>query len=172
MIRFLKAGGPSLRISQLMVAVVTGLLQSLVDATPQRIGQTFLRRLYTRLHLLDEVGSERPVGAAFYFTRIALSTEEWLDLDWWEDALRLNISVQAFSSQHGTLGILYGDGSGSGTGGTVQILTHTGVCPRMEAWMGTWCPLVHSFTSNWKELRTLVHIYLKMKLKDTDYKLD
>ena len=159
MIRFLKAGGPSLRISRLTLAVVTGLLQSLVDATPQRIGQTFLRRLYTRLHLLDEVGgeSERPVGAAFYFTRVALSPEEWLDLSWWEDALRLNISVQAFSSQHGTLGVSYGDGSGSGTGGTVQILSHTEACPRMEAWMGTWCPLVHSFTSNWKELRTLVH---------------
>jgi hypothetical protein len=27
----------------------------------------------------------------------------------------------------------------------------------MEAWMGTWRPHVHSFSSNWKELRTLVH---------------
>jgi hypothetical protein len=27
----------------------------------------------------------------------------------------------------------------------------------MEAWMGTWRPNVHSFSSNWKELWTLVH---------------
>jgi hypothetical protein len=157
MIRFLRAGGPSMRLSRLTLAVVTGLLQSLVEATPQRIGQTFLRRLYTRLHLLDGLPIDRPVGAALYFTRVELDPEEWLDLTWWEEALQLNIRVQAFSSQQGTLGVSYGDGSGSGTGGTVQVLGHSGVCPNMEAWMGTWRPRVHSFSSNWKELRTLVH---------------
>ena len=39
----------------------------------------------------------------------------------------------------------------------MQILGHSGACPSMEAWMGTWRPQVHSFSSNWKELRTLVH---------------
>jgi hypothetical protein len=72
-------------------------------------------------------------------------------------ALKLDISVQAYSSQQGSLGISFGDGSGSGTGGTVQILGRDGNCPTMEAWMGTWRPQVHSFSSNWKELRTLVH---------------
>ena len=157
MIRFLKAGGPSLRLSRLTLAVVIGLLQSLVDATPQRVGQTFLRRLYTRLHLLEESRFARPVGAAFYYARVDLTPEEWLDLSWWEGALELDIGVHAFSSSQGTLGVSYGDGSGSGTGGTVQVLAHTGPCPDMEAWMGTWRPQVHSFTSNWKELRTLVH---------------
>jgi hypothetical protein len=154
MIRFLRAGESSLQLSRLTLAVVTGLLQSLVEATPQRIGQTFLRRLYTRLHELE---GARPKGAAFFYTRVALTPEDWLDLTWWEEALQLNISVQAFSSRQGTLGISFGDGSGSGTGGTVQILGHTGTCPIMEAWMGTWRPRVHSFSSNWKELRTLVH---------------
>jgi hypothetical protein len=41
-IGFLKAGGPSFALSRLSLAVVTGLLQSMVDATPQRVGQTFL----------------------------------------------------------------------------------------------------------------------------------
>jgi hypothetical protein len=35
MIRFLRAGGSSMRVSCLMLAVVAGLLQSLVDVTPQ-----------------------------------------------------------------------------------------------------------------------------------------
>jgi hypothetical protein len=31
-----------------------------------------------------------------------------------------------------------------------------GSLPRMEAWMGAWDGTVHSFTSNWRELRTVV----------------
>ena len=164
MIRFLRAGGPSMRLSRLTLAVVTGLLQSLVEATPQRIGQTFLRRLYTRLHFLEGLPIDRPEGAAFYFTRVMLDPEEWLDLTWWEEALQLNIRVQAFSPQQGTLGVSYGDGSGSGTGGTVQVLGHSGACPNMEAWMGTWRPQVRSFSSNWKELLTLVVHTLEREL--------
>jgi hypothetical protein len=156
MIQFLRAGGPTMELSRLTLAVVTGLLQSLVDATPQRIGQTYLRRLYDRLHMLDDP-HRKPLGAAFYFTRVDLSEAEWLDLEWWEVFLKEPRTVQAYSSQQGTLGISFGDGSGSGTGGTVQILDRHGECPNMEAWMGTWSPCVHSFSSNWKELRTLVH---------------
>jgi hypothetical protein len=59
--------------------------------------------------------------------------------------------------QQGTLGVLFGNGSGSGTGGTIQILDRDGQCSTMEAWMGTWRPCVHSFSSNWKELCTLVY---------------
>ena len=90
MIRFLRAGDSSFKLSRLTLAVVTGLLQSLVEATPQRIGQTFLRRLYSCLH---EMEGERPVGSAFFYTRVALTSEDWLDLTWWEEALQLDISV-------------------------------------------------------------------------------
>jgi hypothetical protein len=31
-----------------------------------------------------------------------------------------------------------------------------GVLPRMEAWMGAWNGAIHSFTSNWRELRIVV----------------
>jgi hypothetical protein len=31
-----------------------------------------------------------------------------------------------------------------------------GVLPKMEAWMGAWNGAIHSFTSNWRELRTVV----------------
>jgi hypothetical protein len=141
----------------LTLAVVTGLLQSLVEATPQPVGQTFLRRLYDRLHALDETGPIPSTGSAMYYTRVFLTAEEWLDLEWWEAALKLDIQVQARSPNQGSLGVSYGDGSGSGTGGTIQILGRDGSCPTMEAWMGTWRAHVHSFTSNWRELRTLVH---------------
>jgi hypothetical protein len=144
-------------LSRLTLAVVTGLLQSLVEATPQRIGQTYLRRLYDCIHM---IGSDdpKPLGTALYYSRVALTEAEWLDLDWWENTLRSPKKVQAYSSQQGTLGISFGDGSGSGTGGTVQIVGRDGTCPTMEAWIGTWRPCVHSFSSNWKELRTLVHM--------------
>jgi hypothetical protein len=37
-------------ISRLTIAVVYGVLQALVDATPARLGQTFLRRAYTAMY--------------------------------------------------------------------------------------------------------------------------
>ena len=157
MIQFLRAGGESMELSRLTLAVVTGLLQSMVEATPQRVGQTYLRRLYDRLHDLDLGKEPPPVGPLMYYTRVALTPEEWLDLDWWEAALMLDVEVQAHSTAQGSLGVSYGDGSGSGTGGTLQILGRNGSCLTMEAWMGTWHTHVHSFSSNWCELRTLVH---------------
>ena len=83
--------------------------------------------------------------------------KEWLNLTWWEQALSLNVGVQAYSLNQGCLGVAFGDGSRTGTGGTIQVLGHDGPCPVMEAWMGTWCRVVHSFSSNWHELQTLVH---------------
>jgi hypothetical protein len=31
----------------------------------------------------------------------------------------------------------------------------TGALPEMQAWVGAWNRTVHSFTSNWRELRTV-----------------
>jgi hypothetical protein len=41
-------------LSRLRAAVGGGLLQSLVDATPARQGQTYLRGLYDDVHLTSE----------------------------------------------------------------------------------------------------------------------
>jgi len=68
MIHFLRAGGETMELSRLTLAVVTGLLQSMVDATPQRVGQTYLRRLYDRLHDLDLDTDPAPVGPLMYYT--------------------------------------------------------------------------------------------------------
>jgi hypothetical protein len=155
-IQFLKAGGPTFELSRLTLAVVVGLLQSMVEATPQRISQTYLRRLYDWLHMLDGM-TPKPPGTALYYSWVELAGEEWLDLEWWLSFLLAPQKVHAYSTQQGSLGVSFGDGSGSGTGGTIQILDRNGECPTMEAWMGTWRTCVHSFSSNWKELRTLVH---------------
>jgi hypothetical protein len=65
------------KLSRLSVAVMGGLLQSLVDATPARQGQTYLRRLYDEIHALPDL-----TGKALYFTEIFLSPSVLEDLEW------------------------------------------------------------------------------------------
>ena len=45
----------------------------------------------------------------------------------------------------------WGDGSGMGTGGMLGLPD----CP-LQMWMGQWSPVVYSYSSNWKELKTLL----------------
>jgi hypothetical protein len=46
---------------------------------------------------------------------------------------------------------------GSGSGGTFEwVDSGTGVPSKMEAWMGACNSAIHSFTSHWRELRTVV----------------
>jgi hypothetical protein len=138
---------------RLCLAVVTGLLQSLVDATPSRIGQTFLRRLINALH-----GSEPEPGPydprRKYYTYVILDELAWADLEWWRLALSSSVCRPVRARKSGTLSTKFGDGSGTGTGGTNETYEGAATTP-MEMWMGTWDAHVHHFTSNWKELCTL-----------------
>jgi hypothetical protein len=52
-IHYLRAGAASKRITRLTLAIVIGRLQALVDATPQRIGNSYLRCLYNELHAVE-----------------------------------------------------------------------------------------------------------------------
>jgi hypothetical protein len=81
-----------------------------------------------------------------------------MDLDWWEHGLQTNaMGRHSQVVDEGTLAVTWGDGSGTGTGGTLEFVTtdypggHGG-----EAWMGQWSPTVQSTSSNWKEHRTLL----------------
>jgi hypothetical protein len=52
---------------------------------------------------------------------------------------------------------------------TVELLngwtdSRTRALPGMEAWMGAWNRTVHSFTSNWRELMTVVHTLKREEL--------
>jgi hypothetical protein len=58
------------------------------------------------------------------------------------------------------LGVAWGLGSGSG--GTFEwVDSVNGSLSKMEAWMGAWDGTVHSFTSNWRELRTVVETLMR-----------
>ena len=136
-----------------------------MEATAHNVGQTFLRRLYDRLHCLEGLPAGLE-GAEFYYTVVFLTEEEWLDLEWWERALRIGLCWYSRSSNQNMLGITWGDGSGTGTGGTVQLVAQGEDLMSVEAWMGIWEPQVFHFSSNWKELRTLLHTLEREELSD------
>jgi hypothetical protein len=158
-IRFLRAGAGSKRIARLTLAVVIGRLQALVDATPQRIGNSYLRCLYDELHALE---ARRDDGRLDYYSVINLSPLAWQNLEWWEAYLVYNPGAACGSGQSGTLVTTWGDGSGTGAGGTLEIRDGTGPKP-MLTWMGTWSPSIQSFSSNWRELRTLYQTLLQQR---------
>ena len=54
----------------------------------------------------------------------------------------------------------WGDGSGTGTGGTLSLLDQP-----LRMWQGQWDPIVYRFSSNWKELKTLLLTLEQLKLQ-------
>jgi hypothetical protein len=117
------------RLSRLTVAVGGGFLQSLVEGTPACIGQTYLRRLYDEVHALEDKR-----GQELFYTTLELSSDCIDDLLWWKAFLDQNPSNPSRSGTAASLVGTWGDGSGTGTGGTNETL---GV-PTLETWMGTW----------------------------------
>ena len=94
------------QLSRLSVAVMGGLLQSLVDATPARQGQTYLRRLYDEIHNVPGV-----LGKALYYTEISLSMSVLEDLEWWISFLTENPGNESRCGKAGKLAVTFGDGS-------------------------------------------------------------
>jgi hypothetical protein len=137
-------------LTRLSASVLGGLLQSLVDATPSRQGQTYLRSLYDNIHHTSEL-----YGRKLYYTTFQLAEPTIQDLHWWDEFLILNPGQTSRAGHMRTMGVTWGDGSGTGTGGTFEEVQHTAE-PTIDTWMGTWAPHVSSFDSNWRELRTLL----------------
>jgi hypothetical protein len=135
------------KISRLALSVLVGTLESLVEATPGRIGHTYLRSLQGTLHPHGWTGSDLP-----YYSFAHLSPDDRAELAFWLWLLQQNPGRYARSFQSGTLVPSFGDGSGTGTGGTVVYKEED----PMEMWMGAWSPRVYQFSSNWKEHRTLL----------------
>ena len=129
--------------SRLGLSVVAGVLESLTEATPSRLGHTYLRALHSAIH---------PEGLVtnVYYTRTTLSPEIRADLQWWRHVLLADPGRAARTNRSATLIPTFGDGSGSGTGGTLGFDDRG-----LEMWMGQWSPTVYHFSSNWKELKTL-----------------
>ena len=132
------------------MAVVGGTLQSLVKATPKRYGQTNLQFFHSLI---------RPPGMGTglqpYCTTTEINNQTKQELIWWRTFLRSGNGRQVRGRHAATIIPTWGDGSGTGTGGTIQI-------PKMSLrmWKGTWDPFVFHFTSNWKELTTLLETIL------------
>jgi hypothetical protein len=121
-IEFLERTNIQRRLSRLSVAAGGGFLQSLVDATPSRIGQTYLRILYNEVHNMEELH-----GKALYYTPIVLSEACMEDLAWWKHFLVKNPGNFSRNGTAGNIMGTWGDGSGTGTGGAVEPLGQTGL---------------------------------------------
>ena len=104
-----------------------------------------MRNLYSTLH---------PPGweGLSYNSLAVLTDDNREDLLWWRAALINDPQRRCRASNSGTLIPSFGDGSGTGTGGTIQYPDKT----QLTLWMGAWEPRVWHFSSNWKELRTLL----------------
>jgi hypothetical protein len=143
------------KVSRLVLAVVVGVLESLVEATPSRIGHTYLRHLQEDLHPPEWEGEDLP-----YFSFVALTPPALEDLDFWKWLLDLDVGRRARALRSGSLIPSFGDGSGTGTGGTVNYDEDS----PLEMWMGTWNVCVLHHHSNWKEARTLLATLERAKL--------
>jgi hypothetical protein len=142
-------------LCRLALAVVVVTLQSLVPATPNAIGASFLHHVYRNIHTdtlkkIDDIHD-------FHHSGLALGALAQSNFSWWEQALASGLREKIQPGDFCTLWVAWGDGSGSGSGGTFEwVDSGKGSLPRMEAWMGAWNGTVHSFTSNLRELRTVV----------------
>ena len=126
-----------------------GVLESLVEATPSRVGRTYVRRFHEAIHSTE--ASETLKGAERYCRRIVVPAAVRADLRWWKQILEHRIYREASGERSGTLVPTWGDGSGTGTGGTLALPGES-----LQCWMGQWSPFVFHHSSNWKELRTLL----------------
>ena len=137
---------PQRQWSRLALSVLAGVLESLAECTPQRIGHTHLRALHSLVHPEGVEG-----GLEAYLSTTQVDEQILSDLLWWRDHLQEGKGRVVRAQASGALVPTFGDGSGTGTGGTITI---PGAPPLM--WRGQWSPTVFSFTSNWKELTTLL----------------
>jgi hypothetical protein len=143
-------------LSRLSASVLGGRLhQSLVVATPSRQGQTYLQSLYNDVHHTSSLYGKALYGKALYYTTMKLSDKTRADLkDWWHLFLHKNPGNRSRAGYMSTVGVSWGNGSGTGTGGTFEF-AHNNEDPILT-WMGTWSPLAVTHDSNWRELRTLL----------------
>ena len=118
MVNFLRCGVKR-AFSRLLVSMVVGFLQSLVPATPGNIGAAFLRPVYEDLHQLSM--TPMPNTRKAYFSSMELSQRSQLCLEWWVEALSCGLSKQTRPQDVATLGVTWGDGSGTGAGGTFNF---------------------------------------------------
>lgn len=129
--------------SRLSLAVAAGMLESLVEATPRRIGHTYLRRFHSVVHR-PGIGT----GAKPFHMTTTVPANVRQDLHWWITYLEYGKGHFARSIASTTLVPAWGDGSGTGTGGTFTVPDGP-----LKMWKGKWSPCLYQV--NWKEVEIL-----------------
>ena len=145
MVAYLLSFSEGDEVSRLALSVVAGTLESVADATPNRLGHTYLRSTHSLIH-----PEGHDPGRQIYYTFAKITGEVLREMTWWDKLLRLGNGRQLRFPRSATLVPSWGDGSGTGTGGTIEIPGQD-----MKLWMGQWSPTVFQ-SSNWKELKTLL----------------
>jgi hypothetical protein len=129
-------------------------LQSLVPATLNAIGASFLPHVYRNIH--NETLENFDTIRNFYHSGLDLGALAEADFNWWGKTLKNGLRKQVQPRDLCTLGVAWG-GSRSGSGGTFEwVDSGTVALPETEAWIGPCNGTVRSFTSNGRELRTVV----------------
>jgi hypothetical protein len=168
-IRFLRREqqGP-LVLDALTLSVVVSYLQSLVSATPSNIGAVYLRELYDCLY--SQLDKDKLGTSAAFYSSMALNPQAHACLDWWEQAITRGLACTVQVHDKSTGVITRGDGSGTGSGGSVDFLRWDFVkLGPSEDWMGSWeGPPGES--SNWRELRTLIEVLHKEDIATSWYR--
>ena len=134
------------RLSRLALSVIAGTLESLAEATPNRLGHTYLRQTHSLLH-----PEGYPAGRKVYYTTCTITAPVLAEMQWWRCILLSGKGRTIRSSKSASLVTTWGDGSGTGTGGTISVAGSP-----FKLWMGKWSPTVYRHSSNWKELKTLL----------------
>jgi hypothetical protein len=156
MVDYILASPSSRHFSRLALSVIAGTLQSLVEATPRHLGHTKLRRFHSTVRP-EGLGT----GVAPYYTKTIVDSRVRLDLKWWHECLNSGAGRFARSKASATLVPMWGDGSGTGTGGTFAVPDGP-----LRMWKGKWTPVVYKFSSNWKELMTLKLSLLHIQIEN------
>jgi hypothetical protein len=102
----------------------------LVPDTPNAIGASFLHHVYRNIHIenlehFDDIHD-------FYHSGLGLGALAQADLSWQEEALVSGLREQVQPGYFCTLGVAWGDGRESGSGGTFErVDSGKGALPRM-----------------------------------------
>ena len=143
-----------INLSRLTMAVLVGLVQSLDRCIPYNLVNTLLRPLYSDIHAGQDSGL-CPSDPTYLHRKGSWSRESRLALSILELLLLDNKGWRAYPSTLTSMNVCWGDGSGSGMGGTSQFFRKDLTCP-VTQWRGSWDFSVNSFTSNWRELKTIL----------------
>jgi hypothetical protein len=145
--------------SRLSLALVVGVLESLIEATPIRqVGHAYLRHFHLVVHPKG-LGT----GLEPYLTLISLTPAVRQDLKWWATFLKQGGGWYTRATESATLVPSWGDGSGTDMGRMYELPETKFIGPThgevpdsgLRMWKDKWSPLVCHFSSNWKELQTL-----------------